>query len=74
MNARAIEKEALELPVARRARLAQKLLESLDALSAVEADALWLQTAARRARDIDAGAVRLVEPEQLERRIRARLK
>ena len=74
MNARAIEKEALELPVERRAKLAQRLLESLDDLSEAEAQKLWLAEAARRAHEIDEGKVRLVKPEELERRVRARLK
>jgi hypothetical protein len=43
MNARAIEKEALELPVEKRAKLAQRLLESLEDLSEAEAEKLWLQ-------------------------------
>lgn len=74
MNSRAIEREALELPVGRRAKLARRLLESLDDLSAAEADKLWLIEAVRRADEIDAGKVRLVKPEELERRIQARLK
>ncbi len=71
MNSRAIEKEALELPVGRRAKLAQRLLESLDDLSEAEADKLWLAETTRRASEIDAGKVRLVKPDELERRVRA---
>ena len=74
MNARAIEKEALELPVEKRAKLAQRLLESLEDLSEAEAEKLWLQEAARRAVEIDAGKVSLVKSEELERRVRARIK
>ena len=74
MNSRMIEKEALELPVGRRAKLAQRLLESLDDLSEVEAGKLWLAEAGRRADEIDTGKVRLVKPDELERRVQARLK
>lgn len=74
MKSREIEKEALELPVSRRARLAQRLLESLDDLSEAEADKLWLIEATRRANEIDTGKVHLVKSEELERRVRARLK
>lgn len=73
MNARLIEKEALALPIDKRARLAQRLLESLDDLSEAEAERLWAQEAMRRAREIDEGKVQLVSSEEFERRIRARL-
>lgn len=74
MRSSAVEKEALALPVANRARLAQRLLESLDRLSAEEAEKLWLAEAARRAREIDDGKVRLVTADELEDRVQARLK
>lgn len=74
MNSRAIEKEALELPVSKRAKLAQCLLESVDDLSEPEADKLWLAEALRRADEVDSGKVRLVKAEELERRVRTRLK
>ena len=74
MNARLVEKEALELPVDKRASLAQRLLESLDNLSEAESEKLWLKEAARRAREIDEGKVRLVSMEELEQRMRTRRK
>jgi hypothetical protein len=74
MNARIIEKEALGLPVEKRAKLAQRLLQSLDDLSEAEAEKLWLSEAVRRAPEIDEGKVRLVKSEELERRVQARLK
>jgi putative addiction module component (TIGR02574 family) len=74
MNARLIEKEALELPIDKRAKLAQRLLESLDDLSEAEAERLWANEAARRAREIDEGKVQLVSSEEFERRMRTRLK
>ena len=74
MKSNAIEEEALELPAARRAKLAQRLLESLDQLSAEEAEKLWLSEAARRARELEAGKVQPVTAEELERRVKARFK
>ncbi|MBS0557364.1 MAG: addiction module protein [Proteobacteria bacterium] len=74
MKSNALEKEALELPVAKRAKLAQRLLASLEELSEGEAEKLWLDEASRRAREIDAGRVKLVTATELERRVRARLK
>jgi len=74
MKLSTIEKEALELPVAKRAKLAQRLLESLDQLSAKEAEKLWLLEAARRAHEIDTGKVQLVSENELERRVQAHFK
>ena len=74
MNVTNIEKEALALPVRERARLIERLLESLDTLPEQEAETLWLDTAERRAREIDEGTVSLVTPDELERRVQAHLK
>lgn len=71
MTLETIEKEALDLPVEERARLAEKLLSSLDALSETEVEQLWFREAQRRAEDIDQGLVEMVSAEELERRIRA---
>jgi putative addiction module component (TIGR02574 family) len=74
MNARMIEKEALDLPVDKRAKLAERLLESLDELTEAEIEKLWLREAARRDAEIDEGKARVVTSEELERRVRALLK
>jgi len=74
MNASTIEEEALSLPPRERAKLAERLLESLDNLPERDVETLWLDVAERRAREIDEGQVHLVTPEDLERRVRARLK
>ena len=74
MKLGAIEKEALHLPLQERAKLAQRLLESLDELSESDAEELWLGEAERRASEIDSGGVTLVSSDELERRIQARLK
>lgn len=69
-----IEKEALALPLPERARLVERLLESLDVLSEHEAETVWLDVAQARARGIDEGTVQLLTPDELEHRIQARLK
>ena len=74
MNAANIEEEALALPLRERAKLVERLLDSLENLPEPEAEALWLDVAERRAREIDEGRVQLITPEELERRIRAQLK
>lgn len=74
MNASTIEEEALALPVQERAKLIERLLESLDVLPEQEAEALWFDVAQRRAREIDEGKVQLVTSDELERRIQAHLK
>lgn len=70
MNFVAIEQEALHLSIEERARLAQRLLESLDDLPSGELEDLWLNEAARRAREIDDGKVQLVSSSELERRVK----
>ena len=55
MDPKAIEQEALNLPLDDRAQLAQKLLLSLDTLSEEERDDVWLTEASRRARELDRG-------------------
>ena len=49
-------REALTLDPQGRARLAHRLLDSLDELSEAEVEQLWLAEAARRDAEIDAGA------------------
>jgi putative addiction module component (TIGR02574 family) len=74
MNIQAIEQEVLHLPIEDRARLAEKLLSSLDVLSEQEIEKLWLVEAQRRAAEIDKGTVQLVSAEEVESRIQAILK
>lgn len=45
MNASTIEEEVLALPVQERAKLIERLLESLDTLPEQEAETLWLDVA-----------------------------
>jgi putative addiction module component (TIGR02574 family) len=69
-----IEREALGLTPANRARLAHELLESLDTLSPEEIDELWLDEAERRLKELDAGHVQLVPAKEVYRKAQALLK
>ena len=74
MDTATIEQEALHLPASERAALAHKLLESLDGLSDAEAGELWLNEAARRAAEIDAGTAQLIPSDVVARKARALLR
>jgi len=69
-----IEDDALHLPPEDRARLALRLLESLDDDFNADADKLWADEVSRRVREIDERSVDLVSAETLEERVNARLK
>jgi hypothetical protein len=56
MTTSEVEAAALEMDAGARAKLAQKLLRSLDDLSAEEIDRLWLDEAVRRDAELDSGA------------------
>lgn len=74
MNLPDLEAEALKLPVAERARLAQALLESLDTLSEDEHRRLWTEEAARRDAELDADPSRGRPAADVFRDARARLR
>ena len=56
MSIKEIEAEALKLDAKSRARLAEKLLESLEQLSEAENERIWAEEAARRDADWDTKA------------------
>lgn len=68
-----LEAEALKLDPADRARLAAKLLESLDALSEEENERLWVEEATRRDAELDANPSRGRPAEDVFRDAKARL-
>ena len=74
MDPKAIEQEALRLPLEDRAQLAQKLLLSLDALSEKERDEVWLTEADRRARELDRGEVQPVSADEVRQKVKALLR
>lgn len=65
---------ALKLEPRSRAEVAQRLLESLEELSAAEREALWLAEATRRDEAIDRGELESIPAEKVFARIRSRLK
>ena len=75
MDLQTVEDEALRLPLEDRAKLAQKLLLSLDTLSyKEELQQAWLSDADRRARELDRGDVQPIPAEEVRRRARALLR
>jgi len=73
-NPKDIAAEALELPLAARAELASRLLESLDDLSEEENDQLWAKEADRRYAEYKAGNIEAVSADEVFARLRARKK
>jgi putative addiction module component (TIGR02574 family) len=68
-----LEGKILELPPKDRARLAQRILESLEALSEDEIAALWLREADRRDKALDEDPSRAIPGEEVLREARALL-
>ena len=68
-----VRAEALKLPEADRAELAQDLVASLDGPADPEAGKAWEAEIQRRLAEIDAGTARLVDREEFSKRMRARL-
>ena len=74
MDPTTIEREALLLPVSDRAKLAHKLLLSLEDMPEPEIEEAWLDEAERRAAEIDQGIVQLIPAEEVSRKARALLR
>jgi len=74
MNFKTIEDEALHLPPEERAKLAQKLILSLDALSEAEIENAWLAEAQQRALEIDRGDVKAIPADEVRRKAQALLR
>lgn len=74
MDLQRLELEALRLPTADRAALAQSLLASLDPADEGEVAARWLDEAERRAAEIDSGIVETIPAEVVSARARALLR
>ena len=73
MNLTELEAEALKLDPANRARLAERLLESLETLSEQENQQVWLDEAARRDADLEADPSKGRPVEEVFRDARSRL-
>ena len=74
MDPKTVEQEALSLPQEDRAKLAQKLLLSLDALSEEELRQAWLVEADYRARELDNGDVQPISADEVRRKARSLLR
>jgi hypothetical protein len=68
-----LEAEALRLDSKSRARLAGRLLESLDELSAEENARIWADEAQRRAAAVDSGLLPARSADEVFRDARARI-
>jgi putative addiction module component (TIGR02574 family) len=72
--ARDLEAQALSLPRRARARLAQRLISSLDPKVEAGVDKLWLQEAERRLRELQSGKVTAIPAAKVIRKARAALR
>ena len=73
MTADQIAKEALALPSEERARLADRLVESLDAAGTSRIDQLWAVEAKRRRDEVREGKVKTIPGEEVLARVRRSL-
>lgn len=73
MTVEQVETEALKLDPEARARLAEKLLRSLDYLSDQDIQQLWAEEAVRRDAELDSGAATMRDAEDVFRDARSRL-
>lgn len=71
---RKIESDALKLPPKQRARIAERLISSLDEVSDPESERLWLEEAERRLDELLTGKVNGIPAEQVFRKARAALR
>lgn len=74
MKLKQIADEALHLSEEERAKLAMKLLLSLDTQSDDEFAEQWLAEAQRRARELDEGAVQPISAEEVRRKAQVLLR
>lgn len=74
MNLKQIEDVALHLPQDDRAKLAHRLLLSLEEAAENEIAQEWLKEAQRRARELDEGIVQPVPADEVRRKARALLR
>jgi putative addiction module component (TIGR02574 family) len=69
-----LEAKALALPPEDRARLAEKLISSLEQETDPDAEALWLHEAERRLAELDSGASVAVAAEQVIQKARSAIR
>jgi putative addiction module component (TIGR02574 family) len=69
-----LESKMLKLPPEQRARLAQRLISSLDQASDPEAEELWLRESERRLDELESGQVEPVPSERVIDKARSSLR
>jgi putative addiction module component (TIGR02574 family) len=72
--ARDLEAKALQLPPEERARLAERLISSLDREADADAEELWLREAERRLEELESGAVSAVTADRVIEKARSTLR
>ena len=72
--ARELEAQALKLSRRERARLAQRLISSLDQEVDADVERLWLAEAERRLADLTSGKVAAIPAERVIKKVRAALR
>ena len=71
---RELESQALKLSRRERARLAQRLISSLDLTAAADVDKLWLREAERRRGELESGKIARIPAEKVIRKARSTLR
>lgn len=69
-----VRSEAPRLSEAKRAELAHSLVECLDGPADPDAQSAWDAEIVRRRAEIDAGTAKLIDREEMRRRMRARMR
>jgi putative addiction module component (TIGR02574 family) len=73
-SSRQLESKALKLPRKNRARLAQRLISSLDQETDVDAEKLWREEAERRLAELKSGKVTGIPAEKVIRKARSAIR
>ena len=73
MDVKVLEAEALRLEPQLRAQLAERLFESLAGASYPDIDRAWVEEAAARDDELDAGETKAIPADEVIRKLRARL-
>jgi len=71
---RDLESRVLKLSSRQRARLAQRLISSLDQDADPDTERLWLEEAERRLRELESGRVRGIPAESVIKKVRSALR
>ena len=73
-SSRELESKALKLSRRERARLAQRLISSLDQEAHPDAERFWLAEAERRLADLKSGKVTAIPAERVIKKVRSALR